>query len=87
MFIHSATPDVGFPTVCCEYVLLPLANKEAALAYGSAEYSKVGIPSRERRRKKVESGRGHVAAKGERGQNLTGKPQPHGDTQIDRNGS
>ena len=27
--------------VCCEYVLLPLVNKEAALAYGREEYSKV----------------------------------------------
>ena len=24
--------DVGFPSVCCEYVLLILVNKEAALA-------------------------------------------------------
>ena len=24
--------DVGFPSVCCEYVLLPLLNKEAAFA-------------------------------------------------------
>ena len=31
--------DVGFPSVCCEYVLLSLVNKEAALAYGRAEYS------------------------------------------------
>ena len=29
--------DVGFPSVCYEDVLLPLANKEAALAYGRAE--------------------------------------------------
>ena len=26
--------DVGFPSICCEYVLLPLVNKEADLAYG-----------------------------------------------------
>ena len=25
-----------FPSVCCEYVLLPLVNKEAALTYGMA---------------------------------------------------
>ena len=30
--------DVGFTTVYYEYVLLPLINKEAALAYGRAEY-------------------------------------------------
>ena len=29
--------DVGFPSVCCEYVLLLLANKEAASAYVRAE--------------------------------------------------
>ena len=29
--------DVGFPSVCCEYVLLPLANKEAYLACGWEE--------------------------------------------------
>ena len=31
--------DVGFPSVCCEYVLLPLVNKEATLAYNRAECS------------------------------------------------
>ena len=30
--------DVGVPSVGCEYVLLPLVNKEAALAYGRIEY-------------------------------------------------
>ena len=30
--------DVGFPSVCYEYILLPLVNKEAALVYGRAEY-------------------------------------------------
>ena len=25
--------DVGFPSVCYEYVFLPLVNKEATLAY------------------------------------------------------
>ena len=30
--------DVGVPSVGCEYVLLPLVNKEAALAYGRAEW-------------------------------------------------
>lgn len=30
---------VGFSSVCCEYILLTLINKEAALAYGSAESS------------------------------------------------
>ena len=60
-----------FFSVCCEYVSLLLVNKEAALAYGRAEYSKAGNPSRDRRGKKVEPGRYHVATKGERLQNLT----------------
>ena len=40
--------------VCCEYVLLPLVNKEAALAYGRAEYSKVKIQA------EIEEERGRV---------------------------
>lgn len=40
--------DMGLPPVCCEYVLLPLANKAAALVYGMTEYSKVGNRSRDR---------------------------------------
>ena len=53
----------GFPSECYEYVLLSLVNKEAALAYGRAEY-KVGSPSRERGGgKMVESERRHVALK------------------------
>ena len=31
--------DVGFAFVCCEYVLLPLVNKETAWAYSRVEYS------------------------------------------------
>ena len=77
---------MGFPSVCCEYVLLPLVNKEAALTYGRAEYSKAGNPSRDRRGKKVESGDAMLAAKGEGRCNLTGRPQSRGDTQVNRNG-
>ena len=73
---------MGFSSVCCKYVLLPLVNKEAALAYGRAEYSKVGNPSRNRGGKKVESGKRHVAAEGEGCQNLTGKPQPCSETRL-----
>ena len=42
--------------------------------------------SRDRARKKLESHRCHLAAKGERCQNLTGGPQPRRDTKINRNG-
>ena len=31
----SAKVVGGLPSVCCEYVLLPLVEKEAALAYDS----------------------------------------------------
>ena len=79
--------DVGFLSVCCEYVLLALVIKEVALAYSRTDYRKVGNPRRDRRGKKVESGRCHAAAEGERCQNLTGRPQPPDNTQINRNGS
>ena len=43
MFLSSTEPsqildfDMGWPSVCYEYSVLPLVNKEAVLAYGSAE--------------------------------------------------
>ena len=77
---------MGFSSECCEYVLLALVNKDTVLAYGRVEFSKVGNPGRDRGGKKMESGRRHVATERGRCQNLTSRPQPHGDTQIDRNG-
>ena len=56
--------DVGCPSVCCEYVLLLLVNKEAALVCGRAEYSKAGNPSRDRGEKKAELGSHHIIAEG-----------------------
>ena len=47
-------------------VLLPLVNKEAALAYGKAEYSKVGNSNRDRGAKKADSERCHVVAEEKR---------------------
>ena len=35
--LEAQVGDVGSPFVCCEYVLLLLVNKEAALAYSRAE--------------------------------------------------
>ena len=67
-------------------VLLPFANKEAALTYGRAKYSRLENPSIDRGERKVKSRTHHVAAEGERHQNLTGKASPYGDTQINRNG-
>ena len=84
---HTHTHDVGLLSECCENLLLPLLNKEAAVAYGRTEYSNAGNLSRDREGKKVESGRCHVAAEGEKHQNFTSRPQPHGNTQINnRNG-
>ena len=74
----SMVIDVRFFSLSCEYVLLPLVNKKAVLACGKSKLN-TG-------RKKGESGRCHVTAKGERQQKLTGKPQLCGDTQINRNG-
>ena len=56
---------MGFSSVVCEYVLFPLVNKEAVLAYDRAEYNKAGIP-----RKKMDSGRFYVAAQEGRGNKL-----------------
>ena len=62
--------------MCYEYVLLPLVNNEASLAYGRTEYSREGNPGRDKGGKEVESERCHIAAEGERCQNIIGKPQP-----------
>lgn len=57
MFCNRKKTDVGLLSACCEFVLLLSANKEAVLAYGMAEYSEVGNPSRETGGKKAELGR------------------------------
>ena len=54
---------MGFPFVCYKYILLPLVNKDAALAYSRADYNQ---DERDIEREKVESKRYHVAAKGGR---------------------
>lgn len=83
---HGLVDDLVFVSLCCEYVLLELVNKEAPLGYGRSEYIKTENPSRDRGEKRTELERHHVAAKGERCQNLTGKPWTHDDTWINRNG-
>ena len=64
--MHTHQLD-GFPSVCHGDVLLSLVNKEAALAYGRAEYSKAGNSSTDKGGKKAELERCQVAAEGERG--------------------
>lgn len=58
--------DVGFYSVHCENALLPLFSKEVSFAFGSAECSKTGNPSRATGGKKAESERHDVVAEGER---------------------
>ena len=48
-FFSGKPIDVGFPSACSEYVLLPLVEKEAASAYGRTEYSQPGRDERESR--------------------------------------
>ena len=67
LFRQKGGDDVGFPSVCYEYVLLPLVNKEVSLAYDRAGCSKVRNSSRDRGGKEAESGRCHVAAQEARG--------------------
>ena len=55
--IIQGRSDVQFPSVYCEYVLLPLIIKEVSLSYDRAEYSKARNPNRDRRGKKAKSGR------------------------------
>ena len=45
---------MGLPSVCCEYVLLPLVNNEGALAYNRTEYIARQEIQAERGRKQVE---------------------------------
>ena len=41
-------PDVGFPSVCSEYVLLPLVNKEATSGNGLTGKNQVRYWNKER---------------------------------------
>ena len=47
--------DLGFPSVCCDRILLPLCHKESALGVWQARIEQAGIPSRDGREKKVGS--------------------------------
>ena len=40
--VYVCVYPVGFPSVCCEYVLLLMVHKEAILAFGRAESSRAG---------------------------------------------
>ena len=71
--------DVGFPSVCCEYVLLALVNKEATSAYGRAKKIS-GRKFEQRYIKRIGRVKEAQEARG------SSKPQPRGDTQINRNG-
>lgn len=64
--------------ICCFYWLM---NK-AALVYIRAEYSQAG---KDIEREQAESGSHNVAAIERHARTLPSRPQPHGNTQIDRN--
>ena len=76
---------MAFPSVCYEYVLLPLVNKEAAFGECLIEDSQA------RRdiyieRESVESERCHVASTGDRGaENLLVNHEPHDKIKNNRN--
>ena len=50
------------------------------------EQSQAGNPNKDTEREKAESGRRHVTTERVTQQGITCKPQPYGDTQINRNG-
>ena len=63
-----------------------LMNKETALACSKAELSQAGKAELNTERKKVESKRSHVALSEMDAGTLPSKPQPRGNTQINKNG-
>ena len=65
--------------MCCFYWLM---NKETGLACDRAEQSQEGKTKLNAGRKKAESVRSHVALPETDAGTLPGKPQPHGNTQI-----
>ena len=71
---------MGFPSVCCKYVLLPLVNKDAALANGRAEQTQVG---KQGERMQNQS---YAIQLQEKDVRTLPVPQSHGDTQMNRNG-
>ena len=79
--------DMGLPSVCYEYVLLPLVSKEVVSANGLV---KPGRKSEQRYREKVGGVKEMSSSCCSRktpasSQNLTIRPQPCGDSQINRN--
>ena len=87
LFRQKREDDVGFPSVCCEYVLVLLVNKEVTLAYGRAEQWKQGRKTKlNAKRKKFDSGRYNVAAQEKDARILLVKYETCGKIQIDRNG-
>ena len=69
-------------TMCFYYQLM---NK-ADTVNDQAEYTQAGNQNKDWKREKAESETCHEAPKGVTCQGITSKPQPRGDTQINRNG-
>ena len=81
--ISVPTCEVELPSVCYEYVLLPLVNKKLLLSSSLTEYSQT---EKDIYREKGESVRCRVATEETDTGTLHGKTQPHSNSQIDRNG-
>ena len=81
--LHS---DLGFPSVCCECILLPLFNKEAALGLWQGRIEQ-GRNSKQRQRRKESGVRLHLSAEGDRCPGiLLVNYKSHGKIQNKRNG-
>ena len=63
-----------FPLYAVNVFYYHWLTKNLLWTYGGTKYRKVEVSSRDRGDEKVESGRHHVAAEGDRCQNLPGKP-------------
>ena len=64
--VSDSSPDVGFYSVCSEYVLLPFVNRRPALVYGRDEYNQAGNLNRDIERVLEESRRHHVTTEAEK---------------------
>ena len=73
---------MGFPSGCCEYVLLPLVNKEAALGLLKCRIGQGGNSKQIEKEKRQSQRAGVYQILAE----PCSRPRPHGDAQINRDG-
>ena len=78
---------MGFPSVCCDYVLLPLVSKETAWAHDSVKRASQAFQVEIEEKKKAESERRHIAAEEDRRpRTLPVNHEPCDKIQNNRNG-